>query len=361
MLSKSKKLHLLTLAAACALVLAGGSWRNVSAQSNNDDDEAGSRQIKVTDFTKERRSASDDSRQIKVTNVGKGNAPAPPKVSAKDKPSWNNDQPKQVAKSHVAPRRVYKRVAAAHRPTHTVVAPHTRAKPEFAEVGVTIWRLRKAKAAESGPKLQDMNGYDWWTPERIEGTTPLNIGDRVRLSIESPRTGYLYVINTTQYADNTFSQPKLIFPTTRAHGGDNRVMAGRLIDLPDMSDDVNFYTLTPDQLPDGSRQVGEILTVLVSKEPITELANNSRDPLSLQSEQVARWEKQWGGQVEFELEGGAGVAWTKEEQEASTTGGRSLTQEDPTPQTIYSVAAKPGSPLMVKVQLLYGQPGTAKK
>lgn len=331
--SKSKKLHLLTLAAGLALVFSNASLRVASAQSGaEDDDEAGAKQIKITDFTKER-----------------------------DKPSWDGEK---RAPRKAAPRRVYKRVAVRRAPRPATLA-HTRkparaAKPEYAEIGVTIWRLRKATAKDDGPKLQDEVGDNWWVPERIEGTTPLNVGDRIRLSIESPRNGYLYVINTTQYAGNTFSQPKLIFPVTRTRGGDNRVMAGRLIDLPDVSDDTNYYTLTANQKAGAPRQIGEVLTVLVSKEPIAELSNNTRSALALQPEQVARWEKQWGGQVEFELDGGAGLAWTKEEQDASA-GGRSLTQEDATPQTIYSVPAKAGSPLLVKVQLLYNQSGTAKK
>ncbi|HVF49825.1 MAG TPA: DUF4384 domain-containing protein [Pyrinomonadaceae bacterium] len=330
--SKSKKLHLLTLAAGLALVFSNASLRVASAQTGEDDDEAGARQIKITDFTKER-----------------------------DKPSWNVDEKRAPRKA--APRRVYKRVAVRRAPRPAVAQtrrPARAAKPEYAEIGVTIWRLRKATASDDGPKLQDAGGDNWWIPERIEGTTPLNVGDRIRLSIESPRTGYLYVINTTQYAGNTYSQPKLIFPVSRTRGGDNRVMAGRLIDLPDVSDDTNYYTLTANQKAGEPRQIGEVLTVLVSKEPIAELSNKTRSAIALQPEQVARWEKQWGGQVEFELDGGAGLAWTKEEQDASA-GGRGLTQEDATPQTIYSVPSRPGGPLLVKVQLLYNQSGTAKK
>ena len=71
-----------------------------------------------------------------------------------------------------------------------------------------------------------------WTPERIEVDTPLKVNDRVRLSVESPRDGYLYVIDREQYADGSLGDAYLIFPTRRTRGGDNRVRPGKLIDIP---------------------------------------------------------------------------------------------------------------------------------
>jgi hypothetical protein len=71
---------------------------------------------------------------------------------------------------------------------------------------------------------------------------------------------------------------------------------------------------------------------------------------------VQQWEQQWGANTEtLDLAGGAGKTWTKAEQEASASGLRYLTQDDPIPQTIYRVAVKPGAPLLVKVGLRYSQ------
>src|SRR5437867_180490 len=80
---------------------------------------------------------------------------------------------------------------------------------------------------------QDDDGSEVeWTPERIEEDTPLNPGDKVRLSIESlSRAGYLYVIDRAQYADGTLGEPLLIFPTLRT-SNKNRVKPGRLIYIP---------------------------------------------------------------------------------------------------------------------------------
>ena len=83
--------------------------------------------------------------------------------------------------------------------------------------------------------------------------------------------------------------------------------------------------------------------------------------MALTDEQVADWERRWGaGKVErFELAGGAGKAWTKAEQVAATDATRLLTQDDPPPQTVYRVDAKPAEPLLVKVRLRYS-PGSAR-
>src|SRR5262249_45698071 len=106
-------------------------------------------------------------------------------------------------------------------------------------------------------------------------------------------------------------------------------------------------------------QTGELLTVIVTPQPIEGITVSDK-PLQLSSKQVTQWEEQWGGSTEkFEMAGGAGKSWTKAEQEAGASGTRQLTQEAPGPQTIYRVAVKPGSPLLVKVGLRYG--GTKTK
>ncbi len=60
-------------------------------------------------------------------------------------------------------------------------------------VGVTLWRLRRANASDSGERLIVHEGADSaeWLPERISGNTKLDQGDRLRISVEAARTGYL--------------------------------------------------------------------------------------------------------------------------------------------------------------------------
>ena len=220
------------------------------------------------------------------------------------------------------------------------------------QVGVTIWRLRPAAAADSGVRIlvQDDAGSTEFVPERVASTSRLKPGDKVRLTIESPEVGYLYVIDRERYANGERGKPFLIFPTTRTRGGDNKVSSGQLVDIPGQDDRPNFFRLSQTR----SDQAEEELTVLLTKAPLEGLDLGPR-ALALTNEQVLAWEKQWGtSKIEtFELTGGSGKAWTKAEQQASAGGTRRLTQEDPPPQTVYKVMSKEAEPFMVKIRLRY--------
>jgi hypothetical protein len=227
-----------------------------------------------------------------------------------------------------------------------------RASTPVRQVGVTIWRLRAAAPGDNGARIlvqQDANTVEW-VPERVSSGSALKAGDRVRLSIESPDAGYLYVIDRECYATGERGEPFLIFPTSRTREGDNRVTGGKVVEIPAQDDRPNFFSLQQSR----ADQTEEELTVLLTKIPIGELKIGPK-ALRLSEEQVGRWEKQWGaGRVErFELSGGAGKTWTRAEQQAGADATRLLTQEDPPPQTVYRVSTPPSQPMMVKVRLRY--------
>ncbi|MEN3332004.1 MAG: hypothetical protein V7641_1369 [Blastocatellia bacterium] len=218
-------------------------------------------------------------------------------------------------------------------------------------LGVTVWRLRPSDAADhkdSRLLLQDEDKDDnkEWTPERVEAETAFATGERVRLSIESSRAGYLYVIDREQYNDGTTSEPYLIFPTLRIRNGNNAVAAGKVIELPEKT----AFRLTP-MRPDYK---GELLTLIVATEPLAEIVIGPRIQ-KLEGRQVEQWERQWAAAIErFEMVGGAGKTYTRTEKEAGTEG-RLLTQEDELPQTLYRIVPKPGMPLLVAVPLRIGK------
>ena len=228
------------------------------------------------------------------------------------------------------------------------------ARIQFEEVGVTVWRLRPTRSSDEGGRVLVQEGLKQseWTPERIEADTPLNIGDRVRLSVESPRPGFLYIIDREQYADGSFGEPMLIFPTLRTRGGDNRVEPGRLIDIPAQEDQYSYFTAQP--AGDRRDQVAEVLTIILVPQPLP--LQIAAQPLKMGEAEVTGWEKLWGGVAErLELVGGAGRIWTMEEKAAGAALGRQLTQTGPPPQTVYRVARKAGGPLLVTVPLRYGR------
>jgi hypothetical protein len=229
-----------------------------------------------------------------------------------------------------------------------------RSKPSTEEIGVTVWRLRPSRPMDEGGRVVVFDGLrqSEWIPERIEADTALNIGDRIRITVESPRPGFLYIIDREQYANGSFGEPMLIFPTTRTRGGDNRVEPGRLIDIPAQEDQYSYFTAQPA----GNRrdQIAEVLTIILSPTRLPlEIGNQ---PLKIADQQIAGWEKLWGGAAErLELVGGAGRTWTTEEKAAGAAQGRQLTQTGPPPQTVYRVARKAGAALLVTVPLRYGQ------
>ena len=224
--------------------------------------------------------------------------------------------------------------------------------PSTEEIGITIWRLRPSRANDENARVLVLDGLKQtqYTPERIEANTPLNIGDRVRITVESPRLGFLYIVDREQYADGSLGEPVLIFPTMHTRGGDNRMMPGRLIDIPAQEDQYSYFTAQP--AGDRRDQTAEVLTFILVTAPLPlQIADQ---PIKLAQQQIASWEKLYGGTAEIlELVGGAGRTWTNEEKLAGMANGRQLTQGGPPPQTVYRVARKAGSPLLVTVPLMY--------
>jgi hypothetical protein len=226
-----------------------------------------------------------------------------------------------------------------------------------AVVGVTVWRLRPSQNTDDARILVKKGGKNW-TPERVEADTKFNEGQALRLSVEIPRTGYLYVIDREQYADGSFSAPYLIFPHNTT-GEENRVTAGRVIEIPSQSDEQSYFEVKSVREGGQSPQTAEVLTVIVTPTPLKDLpkrAAGDDSPLPLPKATVEGWEREWGARAErLELEDGMGQAYTRAEHAAGGNPTNRLTQDDPLPQTIFRVAHKPGKPLLVKLPLGIGQ------
>jgi len=222
-------------------------------------------------------------------------------------------------------------------------------------VGITIWRLRASQTTDDQERILVHKAKKAnWIPERIHADTPLAEGQRVRLSIEAPRTGFLYVIDRERYKDGTLGEPYLIFPTLHIRRGDHALTAGRVIEIPAQDDDPPYFRLEVD--PPNPKYAGEVLTVLVTPEPLPGL-KIGKEMLKLSREQVSAWEKKWSAPWErFELKGGAGKSYTAAEKAAGAKPAQQLlAQDEAPPQTIYRVAAKPGAPLLIEVPLQIGK------
>lgn len=245
------------------------------------------------------------------------------------------------------------RPATATKPVYRpVTAATARAKgPAGAEVidlGVTVWRLRPARTGDQARLLvQDADGSSQWTPERVRAGAPLAAGDRVRISIESPRPGYLYVVDRELNSDKSAGEPFLIFPTTRTRGGDNRVAGGRVVEIPAQDDRPPFFTMRPSR----ADQLGERLTIVVTDAPINGVRIGA-EPVQLTRAMVDEWEAKGATSVEqLEMVGGAGRAWSVAEQRAGADATRLLKQDDPPPQTLFRVLVARPDVVAVNVTL----------
>lgn len=215
-------------------------------------------------------------------------------------------------------------------------------------VGVTIWRLRPARRTDSGERLivHDDNETKEWLPERISANTRLVQGDRLRISVEAVRSGFLYVINREQYADGSLGEPYLIFPTTRTGAGDNEVGIGRLMEIPAQRDTPPYFTMRKSR-PD---HVAEVVSVIVSPKRLEGVQITDKAQ-KLPDADVAKWEKEWGSSVGRLEMSTAGQAWTKAEKDADT---RALTSSAPAPQLVfYRPSITHTEPMFVKLKLQY--------
>lgn len=217
------------------------------------------------------------------------------------------------------------------------------------QIGITIWHLRPAMQTEPGARIL------LWGAERAEhvaqrvsSETPLPRGGKVRLSIESARTGYLYVINRGLFADGSAGPARLMFPVRKMRDNDNKVRPGRLVDIPGQQDEPNYLDATP-----GRRdQVGELVIVLVTAEPLNLPLSNFG--ANIPAAELATWEKKWGGGAQkLEMVGGVGQQWTSLEKEAATDSGRRLREDEPPPQTVFRLPEGKDDGLMVSITLRY--------
>jgi hypothetical protein len=239
-----------------------------------------------------------------------------------------NNRPKSRAKGPSKKSRLY-RLASAPR-----TRPTGESGSDMLQLGLTIWKLQP----EPSRQLERI-------AKRVEADSKFREKDLLRLSIESPRAGYLYVIDRDWFTDGSGGETNLIFPV---RGDDNRLQAGKLIDIP--AEKERPFTATPK--PD---QVGEMLTIIVTSSPLK--LPLVKGPLPVTSTQLSEWERRWSAMTDrYEMEDGAGQTRTiQEHQAAAANGTRQLTRDDPGPQTIYRLSPKSRDAFLFNVLLSYVQ------
>ncbi|MDX6694610.1 MAG: hypothetical protein QOF02_2213 [Blastocatellia bacterium] len=239
-------------------------------------------------------------------------------------------------------------------------------------LGVTVWKLQPGRpfadynqpACHGAARSTGQDGgrdigqpVMLMPPFRSSSETLFRVGDRIRLSIESTRPGYLYIIDRELHADKTYGPPKLIFPTRRIRGGNNYLAPGSPVEFPDLCDNANYFEFLPSR---GEQSpVAEALIMIVTDKPLTEVgapADAGRIPASW----LDAWEARWSNKTNvYELDEGEGQPYTIGELNAGfeirqqgRPGARALGQGSPQPQTLYSVDTRADG-MMTTVLLWY--------
>ncbi len=253
----------------------------------------------------------------------------------------------------------------------------------YMTVGVTFWHVRLA----TEPEKQDSNvakeRMTWDGLERtvvvtrVSDESPVPNQDLIQMSIEylpdphgagpggSNRAAYLYVVNREQFPDGSFKNERLIFPTLLTYGGDNRLLPGQNVTLPDPT---RPFRIKRDAV--AQMQAYETYTIIVSPVPLDSQLPRaiSRKAMELSPELIAKWEKVMGvTEVRADLRDGVGQVRTQRELLASGESGESrstedpneeLTQDDLPPQTVFRKVAKPGEGMLVVVRVPFKEPST---
>jgi hypothetical protein len=251
----------------------------------------------------------------------------------------------------------------------------------YLTVGVTLWGVQVASEIEKQDSKVTKERMTWDQQEhlvvvkRVSDESPIPNQELLQMTIEylpdqagpgprgSNRAAYLYVINREQFLDGSIKNARLIFPTLLTYGGDNRLLPGKTVTLPDPT---RPFRIKRDAT--AQSQAYETYTIILSPRPLdSQLPREiSRRAMELSPELVAAWERQMGiTEVRADLRDGVGQVRTQRELGASgdtdelrgtEDSAEDLTQDDLPPQIVFRKKAKPDAGMLVIVRVPFKEP-----
>lgn len=227
---------------------------------------------------------------------------------------------------------------------------------EYVRIGVTIWRFSPSQCAIPNCPLPtgEKGLVDTAGGTRIDDSAALSTGERVRLGLESlSHDGFVYVIDREQYADGTFGDAYLIFPTKNIQNGSNYARPGLQIQLPRAEGCFCVKSRSQQRV-----LTADNLIVIVSQRPLLtpDEIGTRESPLPAK---LAGYVSRAGKERMHRgtLKDGAGLARTATEQAAGTKGlfdtEPVLTQSDLPPQNVYQSLVPRGSTAVFSLYLRY--------
>jgi len=241
----------------------------------------------------------------------------------------------------------------ARKPPHPV-PPIPPRESETARLGFTIWRLKDLPDAEKSKGLTETDERTGTArrAERLDSNSPLAIGDKVRIGIESlTHKGYLYIIDREKYADGSYGPPMLIYPTLRYNNGNNLVSPGDVVFLPGPGREITVTMNT------GRKQAAEELMIIVSPTRLIPQSDLQMEQIKISADQTLKWIADWSAEeVQIDQVGTTGQAMSQQELTSGTEQSKGLTehplsQADPLPQTIFEMKIRKGKPMITTVTL----------
>ena len=268
-------------------------------------------------------------------------------------PEYTKKRPSVAEGGQAVPTTVRVRV----RPRKTVIAVNTKPIPrkqiETARLGVTVWRVDASNNNQTKSLTeQDARSSDGHRLARLSADAVLAVGDSVKIGVESlTHPGYLYIIDREKYADGTFGQPILIYPTLRYSGGNNFIRPGDIVFLPSPNRELVVKTDT------STRQVAEELTIVVSPTRLIEPLQLQSTEIKLSPSQLLGWFQKWSRRgIQYDQVDSPGSSMSLREQAAGGDQSKGLheqplTKDDPLPQTIIEMMIKKNDPIITTVTL----------
>lgn len=255
------------------------------------------------------------------------------------------NQPRSGARSHIY-----------EADKNFAVGPAPRAH-EYVRIGLTIWRFGPSQCAipNCPPPTGATKGlFDTSAGTRVDDSVALGTGERVRLGLESlSHDGFIYVIDREQFANGTFGDPYLIFPTKSINNGKNYARPGLQIQLPRAEGCFCVKSRDPQRV-----LIADNLIVIISPQPLLTPENIGvkEIPLPVQlTSYVDRANRERSQRAT--LKDGAGLSQSTTELMAGTKGlfdtEPVLTQSDLPPQNVYQNLVPQGYPAVFSVYLRY--------
>lgn len=251
----------------------------------------------------------------------------------------------------------------------------------YLTLGLTLWRVREATPIEMRDGKTVTEKMMWQKQQhevvvtRVPDESPVKSGDLIQMTLEylpdadkrTNRVGYLYVINCEQMADGSWQNAKLIFPTRNTYRGENRLLSGQTVTLPDPN---RPFVITRSN--SAAAQQYETYLIIISPVPLdNELPEDiAAKAMSLSPQLARQWWQQWGeGEVGADLQSRLNRARTPRElaangdtaqQRGTSDTDEDLTQSDAPPQTVFRKVVAPDGKMLVTIKLPYLEPAGTK-